>query len=294
MIVGGGYIGSALAKHLVTVGSTVRVVSREFKPIPGAETIQLEVGATSKMRELKNNLSAPTIFYMLGGAVGYNHVREMASLGAVLNALDQSVVKLFVIASTVLVYGNNHEPTGETAKPCPVTSYAQSKLDQEQLLEDTVRNRNNGLKGVAARISNTYGGLGNKGLIGNLVDLVKHGCPRFDVYANGQIVKDYIYIDNVILALMGIVGRAFVQFDTVNIASGKSHTTLEIIEQLNKLLKNKIETRLLPDSHSQVGPKTVSIRKLAETYRYRPETSLRQGLEQTLKANGLGEDAFDL
>ncbi len=93
-----------------------------------------------------------------------------------------------IFTSTAAVYGNVHLAT-ENSKCNPQSPYAINKLAAEKYIV------NSNISYVICRLSNVYGRNNNKGIFEELSNTGK-------IFGNGLHTRDYIYIDDVLNALV--------------------------------------------------------------------------------------------
>ncbi len=113
--------------------------------------------------------------------------------------LKDTKTRLIFLSSGGTVYGNQEvQPIKEEAVPVPINHYGNLKL----CIENTIRTFNfqSRQNMLIARISNPYGkGQDYRKGVGFIDASLKHGINGEDieVWGNGEIIRDYIYIDDV-------------------------------------------------------------------------------------------------
>lgn len=113
--------------------------------------------------------------------------------------LKDTKTRMIFLSSGGTVYGNQEiQPIKEEAVPVPINHYGNLKL----CIENTIRTCNfqSRQNMLIARISNPYGrGQDYRKGVGFVDASLKHGIHGEDieVWGNGEIIRDYIYIDDV-------------------------------------------------------------------------------------------------
>ncbi len=132
-------------------------------------------------------------------------------------------------------------PTPETAPTDPITAYGISKLTIEKYLalhEHLYRSDYRVL-----RVTNPYGpfqtALKNQGVIAALISRAMSG-ESMEVWGDGSVVRDFIYIDDVIDALEAAMQDQS-SHRVFNIGSGQGHSLREVIGMVERLAWQEAE-----------------------------------------------------
>ena len=213
-----------------------------------------------------------------------------------LNLLKASVdtgVKRFVQASSAAVYGDAQKlPVREDFIPMPLSPYAVSKLAAENYAG--VLNRIYGLETVCLRFFNVYGPRqANNPYSGAITifmnELLGNRSPR--IFGDGEQSRDFVFVKDVVSAVMlalsekGAVGEVF------NVASGKATTINKIVQVLQKLTgKEDLRPVYGEPREGDIRHSCASIEKAKMTLGYEPLISLEEGLKELVGyVNGLGK-----
>ena len=145
--------------------------------------------------------------------------------------------------------GNTLEPvpTPECLPPMPASIYASTKLMQEYLLCQ-------GLAGTQAtvavlRLQNVYGpgqSLKNPytGVISIFSQLIMKG-NKLNIFEDGDIVRDFVYVDDVVRALALAGTAAKPPSGPINVGSGEKTSILAMAKALLKLLNRDPENHFI-------------------------------------------------
>ncbi len=151
------------------------------------------------------------------------------------NLVMKNDAKLIFLSSGGTVYGNQEiQPIPETATTHPINHYGALKL----CIENVIRTFNiyNEEKMLIARISNPYGpGQDYKKGVGFIDATLKSAInnTELSVFGDGSIIRDYIYIDDVVNCLYDL---SFYNgaFDIFNISTAKGVSQNDVINEVKK------------------------------------------------------------
>lgn len=194
----------------------------------------------------------------------------------VLHAAKVYGVERIVFASTSAVYHPGLElPILEDDDLCPDSNYGTSKLAAEFYI------RNSGIPYTILRFGNVYGPrqvpLGENQLVPRLLAHIYQGKP-FSVYGTGEQLRDYVYVKDVakavhLVAVAGISG-------IYNVSSGVGTSTNEMVQTV--LDEAHVGLVNVPHSEARDARNIILSNKRIEKV-WRPETSLREGIRETIK-----------
>lgn len=145
--------------------------------------------------------------------------------------------KLIFLSSGGTVYGNQEiQPISEEAIPRPINHYGNLKL----CIENTIRTFNYQLhkKMLIARISNPYGpGQDYHKGVGFIDAVLKRAIngERVEIWGDGSVVRDYIYIDDVCRMLYALIDYQGEQ-EVFNISSNTATSQNDVLQIIKKLL----------------------------------------------------------
>lgn len=252
---GAGFIGSHLVEKLVSCGARVSV---------------LDNFSTGSLNNLKNVLTNVTIFYadicsshsLMKATTRQDIVFHLAAFTSVqgsvenpelckkinvtgtkllLNACLKNGVETIVFASSCAVYGSRTTPCQEDDMPHPESPYAASKLEGEKLC--ALYAANYGLTTSILRYFNVYGPrqpLASQyaAVVATFTNKLLTGQP-ITIFGNGTQTRDFIDVNNVVMANLVIGRSGRCQGDIFNIGTGTSVNLFQLIEQLEEKLQTK-------------------------------------------------------
>jgi UDP-glucuronate decarboxylase len=173
-------------------------------------------------------------------------------------------------------YNGNVNPIG------PRACYDEGKRCAETLFFDYHRQHNLRIK--VGRIFNTYGPrmLPNDGrVVSNFIVQALNG-DDITIYGDGSQTRSFCYVDDLVEALIRLMGSVDGFTGPVNLGNPSEATILELAELIIKMTKSrsKIVNKALPQDDPVRRRPDISLAK--EKLDWEPRVSLEQGLERTV------------
>ncbi len=217
----------------------------------------------------------------------YNEVNINGTL-FMLQAAAKSKVKRFVFASSSSVYGDTSVfPEKEEHLPAPISPYALSKLAGEHYCR--IFCENFGLETVSLRYFNVFGprqALDDEYavVIPKFIHCILHD-EQPPIFGNGKQSRDFTYIDNVVEANILAATTSFRHpvSAVFNVANGKDHTVLQLVEFLNKIIGKNIKPTFLPVRAGDVFRTCADISSIKTHLGFTPKVDFEQGLRRTVE-----------
>jgi dTDP-L-rhamnose 4-epimerase len=192
-------------------------------------------------------------------------------------------------------------PTSEDVSPAPVSVYGSTKLMQEYLVEQAASGR--AWRPVILRFQNVYGpgqSMSNPytGVLSIFCSQILAGVS-LNVYEDGNIVRDFVYVDDVVRALVSAGSSECKISGPVNIGSGTPTRILDAATILLDLLGGNSGYQIsgqyrTGDIRFAVGDISVARKVLV----WAPQVDLRRGLglladwAEKTQASGTGGHSF--
>lgn len=176
--------------------------------------------------------------------MGYE--RDFVQTVKLCSYIKDTGTKLIFLSSGGTVYGNQDiQPITESAVPVPINHYGNLKL----CIENTLRTFNfqTQTNMLVARISNPYGpGQDYHKGVGFVDAVIKRALnnEKIEIWGDGNVVRDYIYIDDVCEMLISLLNYQG-SYEVFNISSNRGVSQLEIIEII-KQLEGNLEVEYKP------------------------------------------------
>lgn len=296
-----GFIGSRLCEKLAVKIRNLKAFGRNplYKNAFGG-CIWID-GDFSDVNQIANAISdCDTVIHLVNAttpaSANVNRVADLeANVGGTLRLLDacvnSNVKKIIFISSGGTVYGVPEViPTPESAPNNPITAYGVSKLTIEKYL--SLYKHLYGLDYCVLRVANPYGpyqtNKKNQGVIAAFLQHAIHNEP-IDVWGDGSVVRDYIFIDDVVDAVDKALTNVSAE-STFNIGSGRGFSIKEIITSLERATGRSIEVNFLPGRNMDVPISVLDISRAEEFLGWSPKVSFDDGIAQTyswMKQSGL-------
>ena len=244
-----GYIGSILVDELIKHSCKVIRVSREdLVSLAYAKTIKADVRSADTWVEIVEQ--ADIIYHLAGNTSAYeaakNPTESLNSTLLPLNHLikaaqEQKCKPRVVFASTVTVYGLTlKHPVAESFEAKPITLYDLHKLFAEQQL--ALATQEGVLDSVSLRLSNVYGpstsvsSADDRGILNKVIAMALHG-KNLMVYGDGNYLRDYVYITDVINAFLFAGISPQLRGQSFNVASGVGTTLRQAFDLVATLVE---------------------------------------------------------
>jgi len=182
-----------------------------------------------------------------------------------LEGCKKNSVKTFVFSSSCAVYGDKNKPCTEDDAPKPLSPYAQSKLEGEQLCRDYAQNF--GINTVSLRYFNVYGERQHlNGEYSAVITKFRHNIQNnlpLTIFGTGQQTRDFIHVNEVVVANLKMAVKENLQGNVFNVASGKSISILDLIKKLeSELGKKAVDIKFQPARSGDIVYSQASCEKL--------------------------------
>jgi UDP-glucose 4-epimerase len=294
---GAGFIGSHLANTLVRQGHLVRVLDDLSSGDPDALDPRIHVSRADvrDVPRLWSLLQGIDVVYHLAARVSvpasvlypreYNDVNVGGTVALLEACRDVGTVQRVVLGSSATVYGNQEQqPVDETLIPHPSVPYAVSKLAAEQYLFTI--GAISGFETVSLRIFNAYGPRQPVPPVHAPVipQVMQQVLGRGSVIINGDgtQIRDFVYIDDVVDALVNAANAANVNRQIINVGSGEGTSINALVSQIATLAKCKANILYNTEASQGIGELVASVAKARALLRFKPRTNLEAGLRQTM------------
>ena len=203
-----------------------------------------------------------------------------------LEAARQNKVERFVFASSGAPAGEVEPPIHEELPPHPVSPYGASKLAGEGYCSAYARSF--GVGTVALRFGNVYGpgSLHKSSVVAKFIRQALNG-ETLEIYGDGAQTRDFIYIDDLVKAVLLATTAPEIGGETFQIASSRETTVGEMTEQLADLLhQSGVEHVRVVNGETRVGDvsRNYSDTTKAKTQLgWQPDMVLSEGLKLTVE-----------
>jgi UDP-glucose 4-epimerase len=302
---GAGFIGSNLVDALLADGGEVTVVDDLSTGRPenlapalaaGARLAELDIREGAALSELFGKLRPEVVFHLAAQIDVRKSVADPAfdasiNVGGTANVLEAARAcdcRRVVFSSTGgAIYGEGEGqalPLSEDAPLAPMAPYGQSKFAGEGYL--ALYERLYGLSSVSLRLGNVYGPrqdpLGEAGVIAIFCGKLREG-GRPTVYGDGAQTRDYIYVGDVVSAMLAAAESE--ASGPINVGTGIETDVLELAARLGELGgADGFEPELAPARTGEVQRISIDPTRAERELGWRAETGLEEGLSLTLSS----------
>lgn len=300
---GAGFIGSNLANKLiknnrVTIVDDLSMGNRKNLP-KSTDLLFYEESITHYDFMKKLLLESQFDYIFLLAAVAsvadtikrpiYTHIVNQDANLKILEIIriNDLTPKKIIFSSSAAVYGNKGNlPKNENSYVDPLTPYAIDKYATERFVIDYGKLYN--LNTVATRFFNVYGPKQNpcspySGVLSLIRDRIKSN-RSFILYGDGRQTRDFVYIDDVVQALLIIAVDESIKLSVFNVATGKRTSLNDVIMKFEKISGKKLHILYRAPRPGDIKNSVADISKISEKG-YCPKFDLEVGLSKYWSAN---------
>jgi UDP-glucose 4-epimerase len=285
---GAGFLGSALARRLVSGNKIVHIITPNNPPIlPSHATIH--PGSLDDEKILASVLpECGTIIHLASSTNPGNSARHPAleaklNITPTLNFLEilqnYKPFHLIYISSGGAIYGNPAKvPVDEKQPLAPLSYYGAGKIAIEAFLR--VSASAPGQNVTLIRPPNFYGpGQAYQkgfGVIRTILEHLYRGTTM-EIWGDGETVRDFLYIDDMVSALNLLIDMPF-DNGTYNIATGIGLSLNEVIKIVEKVCKKKLHVRYRKMRRSDVSSIALDSSRFIRKTGWQPKMTLEKGI----------------
>ena len=296
---GAGFLGSALANRLVSPdgGHTVLVLDDlsagdprrldpkvlftrgDVKDVPKLWTMLQGVDC---VYHLAARVRVPESIYYPGD---YNDCNVGGTV-ALMEAVRDTGVKRVVFASSAALYGEQAtQPITESQPPNPNSPYGVSKLAAEYYV--STLGALNGIETVSLRIFNAYGP--GQDLPPSYPPVIPHLLRQaltggsLVIFGEGKQTRDFVYVDDVVDALIAAATAGEVNRVVINIGSGQEVGINDLAGQIARVTGRRANVLYNRSQAGGVSRLVADVTLAQRLLGWRPCTDLNQGLRLILE-----------
>ena len=287
----GGFIGRHLLHQLQTCGAQISTISRNHNNFPQEiEQYAIDIKDTHAVNECLQMCQPDHIFHLAAYKerdesiqAFYSSVETnvIGTLNLFSAAKDVTSVQSIVTLGTAEEYGNNTPPFDEKLRESPVTPYSFSKLCVSHMGELFFHLYN--LPVIIVRPTLAYGpAQGTDMFLPSLVTSLLED-KQFNM-TMGEQTRDFVYITDLVEALILASRNTNAQGQIINIGSGVPIKLADIAEKIEKMVGKKGLIKLggKPYRKNEVMEYYVDVKKAEEIMGWKAKTSIEDGLKETI------------
>src|SRR5215469_16703692 len=297
-----GFIGSSLARALLTQGDQVRGIdnfstgkrdniTEILRTIDFREADLLDLEAMHEacrgVDYVFHEAAIPSVPKSVLDPLGSNRANVDGTVHVLIAARDAKV-KRVVYAASSSAYGDTPTlPKQEGMPPNPISPYAVAKLSGELYMTSFYRCY--GLETVSLRYFNIFGPRQDptspySGVLAKFITQMLGG-EQPTIFGDGSQSRDFTYIDNAVSANLlaahapasNVAGRVF------NVATGTRVDLNQTFELLKKMTGYAGKVNYAAEREGDIKHSLADITQATKALGYEPKVSFEEGLQRTVE-----------
>jgi UDP-glucose 4-epimerase len=292
---GAGFIGSHVADALLADGYEVRVIddlsSGVAERVPsGAELVELDIVEQRVLREAFDAFQPEAVYHLAAQASVVASVADPGrdadvNVRGTLNVLEAAGAHgapvVFTSTGGALYGDEAPRPTPEDRIPAPLSPYGSSKWAAEAYVQTW--SRLSGIQHTVARLGNVYGPRqsphGEAGVVAIFTGRINERKPP-KLYGQGKPTRDYIYVADIVSALLTATGTAGVY----NVATETETDVSAIWRSLCEIAGVELEPELADLRPGELQHSCLDITRARAELGWSPKVAFQEGLAITYRA----------
>ncbi len=292
-----GFLGSALANRLAREGHQVRGLDDLSAGDPARlnPDVLFTRGDVTDRPKLWTLLQDVDCVYHLAAKVSvpesvlYPREYNIINVGgtvSVMEAMRDVGVGRVVLISSGAIYGDKaKQPLTEDTPPNPGSPYAVSKLAAEHYVRTIGALW--GIETVALRVFNAYGpgqplSVAHPPVIPHFLRQAARSGTLV-IHGNGDQTRDFVYMDDVVEAMVAAATAPTVDRLMINIGSGSETSVKELSQKVLEAVGSKAEWIFKEDQDPGPSRMCADIQLAKEKLGYQPRYSLQEGLARMIR-----------
>lgn len=300
---GSGFVGTNLAKRLVSLDANVRATIHKKPPVFDTQGVEYITCDLTKKEDCKKATQGIDYVFMCAANTSGAAVMEKTPLvhvtpnvlmnSLMLEASYEAEVKkfLFISSNTVYPVVNHAVKEGEMAFTGLFEKYfcvGWMKIFAEILCKMYAEKIKNPMKTVVVRPGNIYGPYDDyewetSHVLPALMRKVIERHSPLEVWGDGSDVKDFIYVDDFVEGLL-LAMEKIETFDPINLASGKPISVKQAV-QIILDSDNYSDTKIKFDTSkpTMIPLRLIDVSKAKRLLDFEAKTSFEDGIKNTIK-----------
>ena len=297
---GAGFIGSHLTEALVAEGCRVVVLDNLTSGYMAnldavIDRVDFIRGDIRDQQTVSKAIRNSEVVFHLAAVVSVPQTVEQPVESAMVN--DMGTLNIFeaardnhvgsvVFASSSAVYGDDPElPKNEAMIPNPLSPYAIQKITGEYYAH--MYNGLYGVKLTALRFFNVFGPRQDpsspySGVISVFMQKAVTGSQPI-IYGDGTQSRDFIYVKDVVRAIILAAAAPTAGGISINVGTGKSVSIIRLWEIIAQANGSKDQPQYAPPRSGDIHASVADISRAKSLIGFSPEYTFDQGLRQTFK-----------
>lgn len=302
---GAGFIGSHLDDALVARGHNIAVVDNlvlgrrenieHLIGKPNFRFIEVDLLDMEKMRgvfadgdfDMVYHLAANSDIQKGGKDPLVDYSLTFNTTFNVLQLLKEFEIKKFFFASTSAIYGETYDVLNEDYGPLkPVSNYGAGKLASEAFI--SAFSSTYGIQTWITRFPNVVGERFTHGVIYDFIRKLRSNPEELEVLGNGEQCKPYVYVKDLVEAIMYVIDHAEEKYNVYMIGSDSRTKVKEIAAMVIEEMGLNAKIRYTGGDRGWVGDvpefryDLTKINKLGWTAPHNSNESVRLAIQKAL------------
>jgi UDP-glucose 4-epimerase len=292
---GAGFIGSHVVDALLADGHSVTVIddlsAGDAARVPdAAELVQLDIVDLEALRAVVDRVEPRAVFHLAAQASVVVSVQDPGrdcdvNVKGTLNVVEAAKrcgAPVVFTSTGGALYGDDAPmPTPENRIPAPLSPYGASKWAAESYVNTW--SLSSGIPHAVCRLGNVYGPRqtphGEAGVVSIFSHCLYSGrVPK--LYGHGQPTRDYIYVGDVVSALLAASGRS----GTYNIATGVETDVSTVWSELSRAAGKEIQPELADLRPGELTHSCMDVGLAERELGWRAQVPVAEGLARTYTA----------
>jgi UDP-glucose 4-epimerase len=292
---GAGFIGSHVVDALLADGYAVTVIDdlsagKAERVAREAELRQLDVVDLKALEAVVAEVRPRAIFHLAAQASVVASVEDpgrdcevnvKGTLNVVEAAGRHNASVVFTSTGGALYGDEAPRPTGEGRIPAPLSPYGASKWAGEAYVKTW--SLSSGIPHAVCRLGNVYGPRqsphGEAGVVSIFAHHLHTGqAPK--LYGHGRPTRDYVYVGDVVSALLSASGRS----GTYNVATGVETDVSTVWSRLSEVAGKQIDPQLADLRPGELEHSCLDATLAERELGWRPEVPIADGLRLTYES----------
>jgi UDP-glucose 4-epimerase len=292
---GAGFIGSHVVDALLAQGSEVTVIddlsSGEATRVnAGARLVELDIVDRTGLKAAFDEARPEAVYHLAAQSsvvVSVENPRRDCEVNVVgtLNVVDlasaRGVPVVFTSTGGALYGDDAPRPTAEDRIPAPLSPYGASKWAGEAYVNTW--SLSSGVAHAVCRLGNVYGPRQSPHGEAGVVAIFSHRLHVGEaptLYGHGKPTRDYVYVKDVVRALLAASGRR----GTYNIATGRAADVESVWEGLRSAAGAELEPKFADLRPGELKDSCLDPSLAERELGWRAEVGLEDGLRMTYEA----------
>lgn len=289
-----GFIGRHLASALHSAGVAVVGVTRNKAHSAAIKNVFIgDIANRDFVSDLVHQVRPNIVFHLAANKSRTGNLEDFrrglednlfGTLNLIETCVDKPYIQRFVSIGTCEEYGHANPPFHEEMRESPVSAYSLSKTSMTHLLQTLYRTHN--FPAVVLRPSLAYGpGQATDMFLPALIQALLIG-NRFGM-SEGEQTRDYVYIDDLIGAVLLASAKPEAIGKVINVSSGVPVLLKEIARlaarKIGRDAENRLDMGIKSYRPNEIMDYVASFQLAERILGWRPCTTLEDGLTATVE-----------